>query len=80
MVNLYAKLPCYLCDGIMLGRNIGATFGSGKFLHYICIDCTHENYVWATPDDLVTDFEKEHKKSEREINKIMLELGGIISI
>ncbi len=80
MVNLYAKIPCYLCDEIMLGRDIGSQIGSGKFLHYMCKGCTHKNYVYATNDELVTDFEKETMKLERKVNKILMELGGIISL
>lgn len=78
MVNLYSKIPCYLCGETMLGRDIGSEFGSGKFLHYICKPCTHKNYIWATSDELITEFEKEKQKLDREINKILLELGGVI--
>ena len=80
MVNFYKKLPCYLCEGSMLGRDIGSQIGSGKFLYYICKHCTHENCCWATPDELVTDFEKETRKLELKINKYLMELGGILSL
>jgi hypothetical protein len=80
MVNLYSKIDCYLCDEKVLGRDIGSTLGSGFFTYNVCKKCTHENYCWATPDDLITDWEKQTKKLERKINKIMLELGGILSL
>lgn len=80
MVNLYSKVQCYICEEEVLGRNIGSEVGCGKFLHYICKDCTHDNYIWATKDDLITEFEKQTQKHSRQVNKIMLELGGILSL
>lgn len=80
MVNLYSKVDCYLCEEKILGRDIGSEIGCGKFLHYICKDCTKKNYIWATSDELITEFEKEQKKLQLKINKLMLELGGIIEV
>lgn len=80
MVNLYSKIDCYLCEEEVLGRDIGSSVGCGKFLHWICKDCTNKNYVWATSDELVTEFEKQTRKADRKVNKIMLELGGILAL
>ena len=82
MVNLYAKIKCYKCEEVMLGREIikGSSIGSGFFMNYVCEGCTRKDYVWACGDDLVTEFEREKLKNERAINKIILELGGILSL
>ena len=70
MVDLYAKFKCYKCDETYLGRDIikGSSIGSGFFTEYMCEDCTKENYIWATGDDLVTEH---HKANIREMNKII---------
>jgi hypothetical protein len=49
----------------------------------MCEDCTKENYIWATGDDLVTEHHKANiremnKKVNKQINKIIYELSGIL--
>jgi DNA-directed RNA polymerase subunit RPC12/RpoP len=85
MVDLYAKFKCYKCDETYLGRDIikGSSIGSGFFTEYMCEDCTKENYIWATGDDLVTEHHKANiremnKKVNKQINKIIYELSGIL--
>jgi len=86
MVNLYEKFKCYKCEEKYIGRDIikGSAIGSGFFTEYMCEKCTKENYIWATGDDLLTEYEKENirqanLKINRKINKILLELGGVLT-
>jgi len=79
-MNLYAKIDCSICNNTVLGRDIESSIGSGMFEEYICRDCVKKNYCWATSDELITDFEKETMKLNRKINRIILDLGGVLSL
>jgi len=47
-------VECYCCEKNCSKKKIGATLGSSiKALQVnICIDCVHENYCWATDEEL----------------------------
>lgn len=79
-MNLYAKIVCSICGNTVLGREIESSIGSGLFEEHICIKCHKQNYIWATRDELITDFEKDKHKIDRLINDTLLELGGVISL
>lgn len=59
------KYNCYLCGKEKSMRDRGATLNSSGLLpEIICSKCVHENYCWATDNDL-----KEHTYTEIEQNR-----------
>ena len=79
-MNLYAKVDCSICGNTVLARNIETSIGSGLFEEPICTKCVKQNYCWATKDELITEYEREKFKSDKEISNILFELGGVLGL